>query len=124
MRQILILLAVLALAAPAAGQAPTSLFVVIYRQGPAWKPGAPMREQPAMGAHGAYMRRLFTEGTSFAAGPTTDAPGGIVIVRASSLEAATALMASDPAVTSGMFLGEIHAWAPAFRSDQPLPAGR
>ncbi len=38
-----------------------------------------------------------------------------------SLDEAAAMMARDPAVTSGMFTGELHAWTPAFRSDQPLP---
>ena len=121
MRPILVALAVLAVALPALAQAPGGLFIFIYRQGPAWKVGAPMREQPAMGPHGAYMKRLFEAGQSFAAGPTTDAPGGIVIVRAASLDEAAAMMARDPALTSGMFIGELHAWTPAFRSDQPLP---
>ncbi len=121
MRPILVALVVLALALPALAEAPVGLFVFIYRQGPAWKVGAPMREQAAMGAHGAYMKRLFETGRSFAAGPTTDTPGGIVIIRAASLEEAAAMMSQDPAVTSGMFTGELHAWTPAFRSDQPLP---
>jgi uncharacterized protein YciI len=103
---------------PAAAPAP--LYVIIYRQGPAWDTKLPMRQQPAMGRHGAYMKRLFDEGHTFAAGPT-DAPGGIVILRAANREEAAALMAQDPSITSGMFVGEILPWTPAFRSDKPLP---
>lgn len=103
---------------------PASLFVFIYRQGPSWKADTPMREQPSMGAHGAYMKRLFDEGRSFAAGPLTDTLGGIVIIRAASLDEAKSLLAQDPGVASGMFVAEAHAWSPAFRSDQPLPATR
>jgi len=101
-----------------------SLYVFIYRQGPAWQADKPMRAQPAMREHGAYMKKLFDSGVSFAAGPTTDTPGGLVIVRAATLEDAKALMAADPGVRSGMFLGEVHAWTPVFRSDQALPQGR
>jgi uncharacterized protein YciI len=122
MRLFLISTVLLAFAGCAAAQAAGSLFIFIYRQGPAWKVGAPMREQPGMAAHGAYMKRLFDEGRIFAAGPTTDAPGGLVIVRASALDEAKALMAADPSVTSGMFTGEIHGWTPVFRSDKPLPS--
>jgi uncharacterized protein YciI len=65
----------------------------------------------------------FDKGISFAAGPTTDAPGGIVIVRAPSLDEAKALMAADPGVSSGIFSAAIHAWTPVYRPDKPLPAG-
>jgi len=108
-------------AATAQAQGAGQLFVIVYHQGPAWDAGLPMGKQPAMGRHGAYMKRLFDEGVSFAAGPTTDAPGGVVILRAASLEAAKALLAADPSISSGMFVGEVHPWAPAFRSDRPLP---
>jgi uncharacterized protein YciI len=124
MRTMMLSLLALLFAASAAAQDGASLFVLVYRQGPAWKAGEPMRAQTAIGAHGAYMKRLFGEGRSFAAGPTTDAPGGVVILRASSLEEARALMAADPGVSSGMFMGEVHAWTPVFRSDQPLPQAR
>jgi uncharacterized protein YciI len=117
------------LASPAAAQgsnAPASpkaasLFVLVYRQGPNWKSDLPVRQQPNLGAHGAYMKRLFDQGATLAAGPTTDAPGGLVILRADSLEQAQAMMAADPAVTTGLFVGEAHAWAPVVRRDEPVP---
>jgi uncharacterized protein YciI len=67
------------------------------------------------------MKQLFDEGRTFAAGPMTDQAGGLLILRAASQDEAAAILAKDPAITSGLFLGEVHGWAPAFRSDQPLP---
>lgn len=121
MKRLALVFALVLTATAAAAQTANGLFVIIYRQGPAWDATLPMGKQPAMGRHGAYMRRLFDEGLSFAAGPTTDAPGGVVILRAASLETARTLLAEDPSIVSGMFVGEVHPWAPAFRSDKPLP---
>src|SRR3569623_3552725 len=73
-----------------------SLYVFIYRQGPAWQADKPMRAQPAMREHGAYMKKLFASGVSFAAGPTTDTPGGHDNVRAAPLEDAKARRAPEP----------------------------
>lgn len=124
MRLIIVTLIALLWAGAAVADGASSLYVLVYRQGPAWQVDKPMGAQPSMRAHGAYMKKLFDGGVSFAAGPTTDAPGGVIIVRAKSLDEAKGLMAADPGVSSGMFLGEVHAWTPVFRSDQPLPKGR
>jgi len=121
MRAFVAALAALLVATSAMAQPASPLFVFIYRQGPAYKTGTPMREQPAMSRHGAYMKKLFDEGHTFAAGPMTDTIGGLLILRAASAEEAAALLAADPGVSSGMFAAEVHAWSPAFRSDQPLP---
>jgi uncharacterized protein YciI len=123
MRLIALLLALTLTAGAAMADTAATLYVLIYRQGPAWQADKPMGRQPSIRAHGAYMKALFDKGISFAAGPTTDAPGGIVIVRASSLDEAKALTAADPGVSSGMFSAEVHAWTPVFRSDKPLPTG-
>lgn len=117
------LLALAALMAPVLASESTqgtSLFVILYRQGPAWKEGVPMREQDAIVPHFKYMKKLFEDGTILEAGPTLDKPGGMVILQAANLEAATPLMAADPSVTSGMFIGEIHSWSPTFHSPAPL----
>lgn len=113
----------LSLAAPvmAADTAPgPSLFVILYKQGPAWKEGIPMRQQDAIVAHYKYMKKIFEEGTSLDAGPTLDEPGGVVILRAVDLDAAKAIMAADPSITQKMFVGEVHAWSPTFHSPDPL----
>ncbi len=124
MRPLILAVAILALAFPAFAEGPTALFLLIYRQGPAWKAELPMSKQPAIAAHGAYMTKLFKNGVTFAAGPMTDTTGGLAIIRAKSLDEARALAAADPGVSSGMFAIEVHAWAPAFRSDLPLPKNK
>ena len=118
------LLVLAGLTAPAvASDAPpvAPLFVILYKQGPAWKDGVPMRQQDAIAPHYRYMQRLFEAGTILDAGPTLDEPGGVVILKAESLEAAKAAMQADPSVSSGMFVGEVHSWSPSFHSPGPLP---
>jgi len=109
---------------PAAAQGATpaperSLFICIYHAGPAWQAGKPLTAQP-LGQHGAYMKKLFEEGRLLAGGPMLDADGGLAIVRAASLEEAKAIFAIDPALTAGVFVGEIHAWRPAFGAGAAL----
>jgi uncharacterized protein YciI len=99
----------------------TSLFVILYKQGPAWKGGVPMQKQDAIGAHYKYMKQLFEQGVILDAGPTTDEPGGLVILKVADLSSATAAMDADPSITLKMFVGEVHAWSPSFRSPDPLP---
>jgi len=94
------------------------LYVVHYRPGPAWKPGRPLSEQ-GLERHGAYMRDLAARGDILAAGPLSTIEGGLVILRADSLEAATARMEADPAVQAGQFIGEVSVWRPGID-----PAGR
>jgi uncharacterized protein YciI len=115
-------------ASPAAAQergdatasAASELFVFIYRPGPAWREGAPFRQQ-GLGPHGAYMKQLFDAGRLFAGGGFADEDGGLAIVTAPSMEEARAILAADPAVTSGIFVGEVEHWRPRFRADRALP---
>lgn len=116
------LMALLLLVAPAlAEDAPAgpSLFVVLYKQGPAWKAGVPMKQQDAIGPHYKYMKQLFEDGVILDAGPTLDEPGGVVILRAQDLASAEAIMRADPSVSSGMFVGEVHTWSPSFYATPP-----
>jgi uncharacterized protein YciI len=124
------LLAIALAAAPVAAAAQTEapqtqarqLFLFHYAPGPAWREGVPMREQ-GLAPHGAYMARLQEEGRLFAGGGYVGADGGLAIVLAADIEEARAVLAADPAVLSGIFVGELRQWRPRFRSDDPLPAG-
>lgn len=114
----------LATAAAAADAKPAdSLFVIVYAQGPAWQEGVPMEKQGAMGAHYQYMKKLFDAGTVLDAGPTSDRPGGVVILKAADLDSARAILAADPSITQQMFVGEVRSWAPndSLMSNTPLP---
>ncbi|HEX7964244.1 MAG TPA: YciI family protein [Gammaproteobacteria bacterium] len=116
--------ALLLAASAAAEDAPkdSALFVILYKQGPAWKEGVPMKQQDAIGAHYLYMKKLFQEGTILDAGPTLDEPGGVVVLKAKDLADAKTIMAADPSITREMFTGEVHSWSPTFHAAEPLMA--
>jgi uncharacterized protein len=86
-----------------------STYLVIYRPGPAWISGKPVTEQP-LKEHGKYMLSLYKNGILKFAGPFTDNAGGAVVFEAENEDAAKAVVAADPAVTSKIFLHELHPW--------------
>lgn len=110
----------MAQAAQGAHAEQSELFLLIYRPGPAWREGVPMRQQ-GLGPHAAYMQRLLDEERLFAAGGFADDDGGMAIVRGADLAEAQALISADPAVVSGIFVGHVEHWRPRFRTDAPLP---
>jgi uncharacterized protein YciI len=67
------------------------------------------------------MKRLLDTGRLFAGGGFADEDGGMAIVMAANIEEALGLLAADPAVTSGIFVGEVEHWRPRFRADRALP---
>jgi uncharacterized protein YciI len=107
--------------APAA-TAPRQLFLFLFRPGPAWRAGVPMREQD-LREHGAYHDRLVREGRSVAGGGYVGEDGGLAIVRAADLAEAQAMLAADPAIRNGVFVAELRQWRPRFHSDAPLVEG-
>jgi uncharacterized protein YciI len=122
----------LAFAADAAtGQPPTTaptaqsarqLFLFVYRPGPSWRTGVPMREQD-LRAHGAYHAQLVRDGRSVAGGGFVGLDGGMAIVRAADLAEAQAMLAADPAIVNGVFAADIRHWVPRFHSPAPLVEG-
>lgn len=100
----------------AAAQAPSTYFLFLYRPGPAWRAGVPMNQQ-GLAPHGAYMQRLLREERLLAGGGFTDIDGGMAVVRAASMEEARALLAADPAITSGIFVADVRHWRPRFRDE-------
>ena len=106
--------------APATAPA-SNLFVVIYRPGPAWQAGRPMSEQGLL-PHGRYYRGLLDDGRLFAGGGFTGSDGGMAILRAADMDAARAIVAADPAVTSGIFVAQLEQWRPRFQVAEPLPS--
>lgn len=96
------------------------VYVITYKPGHAWQAGVPMNRQ-ALGPHAAYWTRLAREGRAIGAGPFTDTDGGIAMISAANLAEAQAIVAADPAVTSGVFVGEVHGWSPRIRGAGELP---
>lgn len=96
------------------------LFLFQYSPGPAWRTGVPMRQQ-GLGPHAAYMQQLQDEGRLFAGGGYASDDGGMAIVVAADLDEARAILAADPAITSGIFVAELRHWQVRFRTEEPLP---
>ena len=110
--------------APARAAAqPRQLFLFLYRPGPAWREGVPMRRQD-LRAHAAYHAQLLREGRIFAGGGYVGRDGGLAIVRAADRTEAEAMLAADPAIVNGVFAGEIRQWQPRFHGPQPLVEAR
>ena len=84
-------------------------YLVFYRRGPAWLTGKSVMEQP-LKEHGKYMLSLYIKGSTKLAGPLTDNAGGAVLLEVSDEAEAKAIVANDPAVTSGIFVYEMHPW--------------
>ncbi len=77
-----------------------------------------MAEQ-GLGDHARYMKQLVDDGVVHTAGPWGP-DGGIVLLRAADLMAAQMLVEADPAVKTGLFIGEVRRFAPRFTSPAPL----
>jgi hypothetical protein len=102
--------------------ATVGLFAIVFRPGPAWKPGLPMSEQGLL-KHGQYWAGLFKAGRVFSAG-LMGADGGLVLFHARDLAAAEAVLEADPAIETGIFVGDARPYAPRFLSKEPLIVGR
>jgi uncharacterized protein len=86
------------------------IYLVVYRPGPGWIQGKSMQQQPPLQAHGRYMLQLYRQGVLQFAGRFGDNVGGAMAFAAKDDAAADAIVAADPAVTSGMFTHELRAW--------------
>ena len=89
-------------------------YVLIYSVGPAWKTGVPMDGQ-GLRPHFFYWKSMRDAHKLFEAGPL-DANGGLILLRAKSLDDAKDIMAHDPAIMGGIFAGEAHTWRAAVDS--------
>ena len=110
------LLLALAWLAPAASETQATsdakiTFLLIYRPGPAWPEGKKVSELP-LKEHGNYMLSLYRKGAMKLAGPLTDNAGGAVVLEVSGESEAKDIVANDPAVRAGIFVYELHPWAP------------
>ena len=95
-------------AAPAPSK---TTYLVVYRPGPGFLTGKPLKEQP-LKEHGKYMLKLYTEGTLKLAGGFLDDTGGAMVFEAETDEQAKAVVAGDPAVATKVFVAELHPWKP------------
>ncbi len=106
----------------AAQRAGRTYFAIIYDPGPEWKRGEPLSAQ-GLGDHGRYMRQLAQDGVIILAGPLSTSEGGLVILVAGNLDEAAAIMAQDPAVIQGKFVGRVSEWRPGIDPKKLLRPG-
>lgn len=88
------------------------LFAIVYRAGPAWKAGVPMEDQ-GLREHFFYVKALHDRSDILYAGPMGP-DGGLILIHAPNQAAADAIIANDPAVKSGIFIGEARTFTPRF----------
>lgn len=93
------------------GATAKTTYLLIYRPGPAWPRGTSVSELP-LREHGSYMLSLYEKGLMKQAGPLADDAGGAVVLEVSDEAQARQIVANDPAVRSGIFVHELHRWAP------------
>jgi uncharacterized protein YciI len=92
-----------------AGAPTTTTYLVVYKPGPSWLQGKSIVEQP-LKEHGRYILSLYVKGSLKSGGPFSDDAGGAAVFEAANDEEAKAVVAADPAVTSGTFVAELHPW--------------
>jgi len=68
------------------------------------------RDELLIRKHVTFLRELDQKGRLVMAGPFEDGGGGMIIIRADSLEAATRLAESDPFVVGGYDSCEVRTW--------------
>lgn len=74
-------------------------------------------------AHIAHLRRLDAAGQLELCGPFADHTGGMVIVRANSMEEARAIAAADPFVAEGVEDFEVRLWQLSCEANNHLGMG-
>jgi uncharacterized protein len=83
-------------------------FLAIYRPPrPTFASDATGEESRIIGDHFEYLKELLAQGKLLIAGPCEDASMGIAVFEARDEEEAGRILARDPAVTGGVFRGEI-----------------
>jgi len=119
-----------ALLLAAASLAEAQFYAAILERGPAWVAGEPPTAQPGYEAHRRNMADLEASGALVAAGPFDGFDGGMMLLRADSLEAAEAMMAADGFLESGALTLDLREWNPrvgvvdfetAMKLNQPAP---
>ena len=85
-------------------------FIAHYAPGENWLEGRPMKDQP-LKAHVDYLLGLHDMGTLLMGGPWADGSGGMVVFAAESIEDVQEMLASDPAILSGILTASAKEWA-------------
>jgi uncharacterized protein YciI len=101
---------------------PTVYHVLVHEAGPAWQPGVPFREQPGVDLHMGFMGTLTETGRMVLGGPfldgADDAPVGMAVIRAASMEDAERVAQEDPSLATGLIRVRVRPWLVPMRSSE------
>jgi uncharacterized protein YciI/uncharacterized protein YndB with AHSA1/START domain len=101
----------------AAGDKPPRYQVLFHRPGITWQPGVPFREQPGVERHQGFMNQLQDDGLLVIGGPFLDEEsGGMVILRAGSVDEALRLAHTDPSIEAGLLTVTVRPWVVPMRN--------
>ena len=107
--------------------AESSWVVVVHAPGSAWNSKLGYSEQNGIDAHRQYLALLAEQGSLAMAGEFTDQPGGLLLLKQVSLEAAREIVQADPLVQTGVLTAELKTWNPELttmttaRKRKPVP---
>ncbi len=92
---------------------------ITYSTGPQWLPNTPLLEQSrhalrALASHRTFLARLMDNGKLILGGPYTDGTGGMALLEVKDKDEAEKILAEDPAIASGVFIGEFHQFVKEF----------
>lgn len=89
-------------------------FVILYRSNS--DAGYSEAEQKEIFSnHLRYIKRLFAENRVVMSGAYCEVNGGLVVLEVNSREEAEAIAAGDPALSSSLYLAELHEWQVLFK---------
>lgn len=95
---------------------PPVFFALFHTPGARWEDGVGFREQPGVGAHVGYMAEQLAAGRLVFGGPFLDDSGGMMVLRADSLDDARAIAEADPTVLDGLLRVTVKPWMMAMNS--------
>jgi uncharacterized protein YciI len=83
---------------------------------------ADAREREIMARHAEYLRAARDRGLLLMAGPTLDGAWGVGVLQTGDIAEAEAFRDGDPAVASGLMIGQLHPWSASITRlpDKPL----
>lgn len=98
---------------------PSIFYALFHSPGARWQEGIGFREQPGVGAHVQYMAQQQQAGLLVFGGPFLDDSGGMMVLRADSIEEAVAIAEADPTVLDGLLKVAVKPWMMAMNSFSP-----
>lgn len=101
-------------------QKPPVYFVLFHTPGEKWAANVSFREQPGVMEHVQYMAGFVQSNRLVMGGPFLDDSGGMMVMKAESLEEAERLAHADPSVQEGLLKVSVKPWMAAMRSQDTI----